>query len=516
MSLPCPSNSGIFQLRPVLKPTTFNLGMSSASELKRRASCAGLIAAVATLVAPSTLAAVWTVAPSIDLSTSYTDNVTLAAKGQEQEDTVLTIAPGVSVTAVGHELNVLLDYGFEQLLYANDSGRNHSRQFFSGRADAILVPDLVFLSGSGKISQQLVDLNGNAGLSDLAVSESAGEVKSWTLSPFLRRRMGNLQLALGINFDLLDYPGTSGDSFGREYRFEVGSNPQRQYMSEWQVGLSRREVFFEGNSDDQLYETLNALYRYHLSPYWMLEASAGYVRNNFQYDPAISQSPEGGTWTAGFVWTPSARTSVTAGAGENYFGATHFASIEHRDRFNTFQYEYSEDITSTRQSQLNKTRTPTRTDESGAPIPEPNTKPGDPSELDLLIVSQTTEVFIGKRSKLAWMFRGTHLSLGADAYRERRELQSSGGTETVAGSGANAGWHPSGRSDFQVSYNKQKADFISGRADTYRDTKLEFNRRFQPKVTGSLDYLRNQRQTLSSTITEYVNHVVTARLNIKF
>ena len=476
----------------------------------------GLIAALTVLVPPAIQAAVWTIDPLVDLSTSYADNVTLAAKGQERDDFVLGVSPGVTVHATGRELNMLFNYGYERLFYLSDSDRDYSRQLFQGSADAVLVPDFLFVGGSGRISQQLVDPLGSAGLGNLAVSENVGEVRTWTLSPFMRRRMGDLQLALGINFDMVDYPGRSRDSFSREYRFEAGSNTQRKHAAEWQLGLSRREIFFEGDDADQLYDTVSGIFRYHLTPEWSVETSAGYVRNNFPYDPLNAQSPQGGTWTAGFLWAPSPRTVVSAGVGEHYFGSTHFANIEHRGRFNTFHYSYSEDISSARQLQVKERP---KTDDKGDPIPGPKTTDpatGKPSELDLLIVSQTTEVFVGKRSKLTWVFRSTHVSFGADAYRERRELQSSGGTETVAGEGVNAGWHPSGRTDFLTSYSKQTADFIIGRQDVFRDVKLGVNRHFTPKVTGSLDYSRNSRESSADTITDYVNHVVTASVRILF
>lgn len=465
------------------------------------------------MFAPAASAAVWTIEPSVTLSTSYADNVTLAAKGQEQDDSVLGVSPGISMRAEGRELHLLANYGFEQLIYANDSSRNYSRQLFQGLADAVLVPDLVFVEGSGRISQQLVDPLGSAGLGDLAVSENVGEVSTWRLSPFLRKRMGDLQLAAGINFDVVDYPGALRDSYSREYRLEAGSNTQRKHTAEWQFGISRREVFFRGDETDQTFETLNGIFRYHLNQDWSVETSAGYVRNNFQYNPFIAESPEGGTWTAGIIWTPNPRTKVSGGVGEHYFGSMHFANIEHRSRFNTFQYSYTENVSSARQLQVAEIRA-TRIDENGTPILDPET--GKPSELDLLIVSQTTEVFVGKRNKLTWAFRSMHVSFGADAFHESRHLQSSGGTETVGGEGVSAGWHPSGRTDFLASYSRQTANFVTGREDIYRDAKLEASRRFQPKLIGALDYLRNARESSDTTITKYVNHVVTASIRILF
>ena len=491
----------------------FNCGLNAPFVRGWRQLFPGLVALLSCLLAPAASAAVWTIDPFITLSTSYADNVTLAAKGQEQDDMVLGLSPGVSVRAEGHELHLLANYGFEQLLYANDSARNYSRQLFQGEGNAVLVPDLIFLEASGRISQQLVDPLGSAGLGDLAVSENVGEVSTWTVSPSLRRRIGNLQFSVGINFDTVDYPGTLRDSYSREYRFEAGSNTLRKHLAEWRVGISRREIFFSGDEADQLYETLSGIFRYHLNPDWSIETNAGYVRNNFQYDPLVANSPEGATWTVGVLWTPNPRTTASAGVGENYFGSTHYANIEHRSRFNTFQYSYTEDISSSRQLQVEELHQ-TRTDSTGMPILDPAT--GKPSELDLLIVSQTTEVFVGKRNKLSWEFRSMHVSFGADAYHESRHLQSSGGTETVAGQGVNAGWHPSGRTDFLASYSKQTADFIIGREDIYRDIKLEASRHFNPKVIGALDFLRNARQSSASAITEYVNHVVTASVRIQF
>lgn len=465
------------------------------------------------LIPAVTSAAVWTVEPSIELSTSYTDNVTLAAKGQERDEYVLGVSPGVSVRADGRKLSMLFNYGYEQLFYMNDSSQDYSRQLFQGRADAELVPDLAYVSGSGRVSQQLVDPTGTAGLGELSVTENVGEVSTWTMSPTLRRNMGGLQFSLGMNFDIVDYRARLRDSYSREARVDIGTDGQRQRVTEWQLGVSRREIIFAGDDPDQQYETLSGLLRYHFTSAWSAEARAGYVRNSYVYNPLVAETPEGQTWSAGLFWTPTPRTSVSGGVGEHYFGSTQFANLAHRSRYNTLRYSYVEEISSARQLQVNSENFNV-IDENGEIVLDSGT--GEPLVVELQILSQTTEVFIAERNKLDWGFRSLHVSFGLGALREQRHLQSSGGTETITGRTAGAGWHPSSRSSFLLSYNEQTVEFVIGREDVFRDIKLEATRRFHPKVSGALQLLRTERESSDSAVTEYLNHVVTARVRLLF
>ena len=79
------------------------------------------------LICPAySTAADWKITPRLSLLETYTDNVTLATRGNEKSDFITQINPGVSLTGTGARLKVNANYTMQNLFYANESGPNRT------------------------------------------------------------------------------------------------------------------------------------------------------------------------------------------------------------------------------------------------------------------------------------------------------------------------------------------------------------------------------------------------------
>ena len=99
-------------------------------------------------------AAEWRIEPRLEVRETYTDNVSLAPRGQEQSDWVTEINPGVSVHARGARLQLHVDYTFQQLLYASNQDGNGHNNLLNGAGLLDIWNHNLFLEGNANIAQQ--------------------------------------------------------------------------------------------------------------------------------------------------------------------------------------------------------------------------------------------------------------------------------------------------------------------------------------------------------------------------
>ena len=100
------------------------------------AFCSKVLLSLGCLLPLAASAADWRITPHLWVSEVYTDNVTLAPKGQRQSDLITRITPGVSVNKTGNRLKVNASYNLETLTYLRDSRRNGVNHQLNASADA--------------------------------------------------------------------------------------------------------------------------------------------------------------------------------------------------------------------------------------------------------------------------------------------------------------------------------------------------------------------------------------------
>ena len=448
--------------------------------------------------------AAWTFAPLLDTSVTYADNITLVENGKEA-DTVLGVRPAINVNAKGSRLDLGLMYQVDSRYYLQHSGNNNYHQLMGANIDTVLVPDLLFLNGTGSLSHQAIDTKTSAGLGGLAVTENAGDVATWTLSPYVERALGTAaKIKAGFKSEFVDYTGVSRDSFSRERFVDVGSGSYYQKFA-WDFSITDKTIYYGGVESDVTLLEKKLKLSYQFLPAWAVVGNAGQIHYNYVYDPTIAATPSGNLWRVGVAWTPSSRTVVEVGAGEHFFGSTRYGKFLHQGRLTHVEAGYDETVSSQRQLQLEFAQKGTIDPVTQTPIPA-----------DARYLVEVTEVFISKRGSLEWGYKSPRMGFTVSAYQDRRFFQFTHGKETVLGGETILEWISSPRVSMTLLYGRDSTSLIDGNKASNRNTAFSVRRIFSSRFYVSFEGRRGQFSSTDPAVTDSVAHLLTARAVLTF
>jgi uncharacterized protein (PEP-CTERM system associated) len=245
-----------------------------------------------------------------------------------------------------------------------------------------------------------------------------------------------------------------------------------------------------------------------------LLALAGYER----YDTGIAAALEDSRWSAGFEWTPTARTRLAMTAGRRLGDETYSFQFDHRTRLSSWKVSYAEDVTTSREQFF----LPTTQSTAGAldqmfvsQYPDPIARQkavqdfiartGLPPSLGAPINFFSDQLFLQRRWLASAGLHGLRNTLvGTAFWEERREL--AGGTAvgdfvvsgSIRTSGASLAWglRLTARNTWNLLAGYNRSQFLdSGQANDFVYLQAGLTRQFQPRVSGSL-YYRLQDQDI--------------------
>ncbi|KFI19047.1 exosortase, partial [Nitrosococcus oceani C-27] len=104
----------------------------------------------------------WRFTPLLAGGEIYTDNVTLAPRGEEESDFITQITPGFSLRGRGSRLQLGANYLMQNLFFAKDGDRNTTFHRFLGLARAELAKDHLFFDLRATVFQALISPTGAA------------------------------------------------------------------------------------------------------------------------------------------------------------------------------------------------------------------------------------------------------------------------------------------------------------------------------------------------------------------
>jgi len=487
-------------------------------------------------------AAEWKVTPSLNLQETYTDNVALAPPGFEKSEFITQINPGISLTGTGPRLKLNASYVMQNLIYAEDGSRNTMNHMLNANANAELVDNLFFLDGRAAISQQNISLLGPQAADNVNVTGNRTEVKTYSVSPYLRHSFSNFASSeLRYTHDEVS-TGVGGLSDTQADRIQLGLNSGPAFNTlGWGLNYSNQKTAYANtaniNAQSIDSEILTGNLRYLVTPRFSLTATGGYEKNDYI---SIGPKPDGSFWSAGFSWAPSALTSVDASAGRRYFGSTFSLAASHRTRLTAWNLGYSEDITSTQSQFLvpttidtasflkplldNPALTPTQKQDIETFIQRYPTLPGSINDL-------TNRLFLQKSLHASVALTGAKNTLILSLFAASREAQTSQAQDSAlfASSilaqsdrtkqvGGNAFWNwrigPRTSANINLGYARNSIPSL-GRTDNDKTIRLSLARQFQPKLNGSVELRRLQRDS-SQSGGDYRENAATASLTMSF
>lgn len=486
---------------------------------------------------PPALAQGWTIAPTLTIAEIYTDNVTLAAEGSEEDDLVTEITPGVHVYRDGRRVDVNINYRVQGLLYADDSDRNETYHQLAAGADAELVDEHLFLETQASISQQVTSPGQGISFDNINATGNRTDQYVLSVSPYYRQEFAGLINAQarytysGVRYE--DGPAES-DSNAVDVNF---SNGRRFGRLTWGVAYHNNELDRD-DADDVQYERASGEVAYRLTDRFSVMVRGGYENNDIP--TALARRVEDGTyWAGGFSWRPNARTELEALHGDRSSsaaltwgpstrssfniswrdrevglnpGEVWSGSARWRSRHASIQASYFEDTTTTQQQIVTTRYLNIETNQIVV-----NPAPGEPVvALPEPILELTDEVYERRRGSVSFGWAGGKSNAILSLYHERREFLESLDDETARGVSALWDWRLMPRSHLVLDGRWQQSEF-RGRDDEDEDwyAQLALRRQIRRQADASLAYSHTSRDSAAAG-REYKENRVTLRVNIQF
>lgn len=491
---------------------------------------------------PGAHAADWKLTPTVELSETYTDNVRLKGKGAQQQATITQLSPGLTIAATGSRLKLHLNYILQNSYYSGSTTEETTNHLLRTNASAALVQDLFFLDGSANVAQQNQSPFGQVTDTNFNLSDNRVEVRTYRASPYFRYNFeNNFTGELRYAYDSVTHKA-DGKSFSiinsqaDNVLFRLKSGSAFKTIN-WGLNYRHQNIRYDVKQTPLEMEMSTASLGFQVSPLFRLTSTVGYEKNSYI---SLEKKPSGVFWSAGFAWTPSARTNFIFNAGQRFFGKTYALTLSQRARMSVWSLGYNEDITTTRGQfllpatnstsafldQLWQTTIPDAT--SRQQIVDNFIKDaGLPSSLAQPINTFTNQVFLQKNLQGSAAFTGVKNTVVFSLFNTEREVQSSGALDAaitpgllnhVLQSGVNAvwNWKLSPRTNTTVSAAYTKANSVnSGVTDNAKSLRASIARQLQPKLKATLEVRRIQKDS-TLVIGNYNENAITLYLLLGF
>lgn len=448
------------------------------------------------ILCPNAFAGEWSFKPSLELEETYSDNISLSAEGEEQDEFITEVNPRLSVSGEGSRVKLNANYRMQNIFYAERSSRNRTFHQLSGNGNAVLVKDFLFIDGNTNVSQQLVSADDQVAFDNLSVTENRTDKVSYNVSPYLQYTMGSIAATvIRYAYDRIIYSNSSADNRTRSYTATVQNGPSFKRIN-WNMKYHKQETLFDAGRD-VTFEKINGTIGYYVTPTLNIFGSGGYDNNNFR---SIRGKTGGVTWNAGGTWAPGPRTSLSGAYGERFFGDYFTVSFEHKTRHMSWQAKYNETTQTIRDIEFR---------EQGVIIVSPS---GELAIADVTVPTLTTEVFLSKRAQLGISRKHNKVSLALNLFAERREFQSSGDNEDLFGGSSRLSFHLGPKTALNIHGSWQRRGFRdSERENDLWVASMGASRKFGQHINCSIRYRISGRESDVSR-REYLENRVSARL----
>lgn len=488
----------------------------------------------------------WKITPSLNLQETYTDNVRLATSGNEKSDFITQINPGISVSGTGSHLKLNGSYTMQNIFYASDSGSNSINHQLSANGNVELLDDLFFVDGRASISQQNISAFGPQTIDNTNITGNRTDVKTYSISPYIHLHFKNFaSLESRYTHDAVS-TGSGGLSDSQSDRILLSLNSGTDFgRLGWGLNYSKQRIGFDSQSSTTQsstdLETYSGNLSYRVTPQFSLTATGGEEKNNYL---SLTGKSGGTFWTGGFEWKPSQRTSISASAGQRFFGNTYALKVDHRSRRTLWSVDYSEDITTTRDQFLIPASIDTAEFLVNSHLfdflPEAQRLAaaeafikfnGLPSALAENINFFTNRFFLQKRLQASVSVTGTRNTIILSFVDTSREAQTSQAADSqllgpsslslndnTNSVGVNALWNlrisPQTNANLSAGFTRTTSD-ATNRQDDFKTLRISLTKQFQPKLNGMIE-LRHNENDSNQANSGYSENAITASVNMNF
>jgi uncharacterized protein (PEP-CTERM system associated) len=295
--------------------------------------------------APASYALDWRIEPTLGASAILTDNAN-QSEDDPQDALILRATPGFTLSSEGsRRVQATLQYGLSGVTRFDENNSTDVLHRLNALGNAELVEDFLFIDGSASISQELISLEGSLVEAEISDSNRA-DVGTYSVSPYIQKRLGtfaNAQArytASGAIYED-DRAVSSRNTTVNALTADLTNGTRFDDLS-WGLNYFLREAKYD-DLPDSTFERVLASMGYALTRKFRIFGTVGEEWNDY---PSVTEN-DGSSWSAGFGWSPSRRTSIEASAGERFFGNTYNLSASHRTRASNWNVSYVEELTDT-------------------------------------------------------------------------------------------------------------------------------------------------------------------------
>lgn len=289
--------------------------------------------------------------PLVDVRETYSDNINLQDRANARAQWLTDVAPGFELEDNSPNLKLRAAYRQHLFYTPNKDLPNTQNSQSQGALDAnaALVKDLFYLDASGSVSQQETSAFGAPVLDNGYTTTNRTTVRTYRVSPYLHHNFGAFASAdVRYTRDSVSSNNNGlGDSKGNSVSLGLNSGLAFTRLG-W--GLQYyRQVLHDTRGGNSVSESASANLRYVLGPTLNLTASGGY--DSYDY-PTLNNATAGRSWSGGFEWVPTSRTSVRASIGRHYYGKSGSLLASHRSRATVWTVSYDDSVSNTRSNFL--------------------------------------------------------------------------------------------------------------------------------------------------------------------
>jgi len=517
---------GDAQLPPQSRPDNGN----TSRDLIR---CLSLSAWLLALLASHAWPARWDIVPSLSVGETYTDNLSLTPDASKRSDWVTQVTPGISIAATGARLRFNASYAPEVTYYARGQKDDQVYQRLNATGNAELAKQLLFVDAGASVDQYNVSLQGPLTTSNVNTTGNRTTVGTVFASPYLRHNVGSdVQAEARFTYSVVNSDDQSSllNSVADRINLQLASGPAYKLLT-WGLAYRKENIDYESGQDTDIEViTLNA--RRLITPTVGLLAQGGYE----YYKSGVIAPTEGPSWSAGLDWAPTPRTRFAATAGQRFFGDAYTFDFRHSTRLTTWSAGYNQNVTTTRSEFL----IPATTSTAGyldtlfsSRFPDPVARQkavdefiartGLPPSLSAPINVFSTQLFLEKRWNASAGILGARnvlianvFGLTSDGLAGDLVLPTAPNTSIQTGTSLLWNWRMTARNAWNLagSYSRNESP-NTGQIDNLTYVGMGLTRQFQPRLSGSLNYRRQQNDSNFSA-SDYTENAVLATLQMRF
>lgn len=284
----------------------------------------------------------WSISWLTDLRLTYTDNVNHT--DPKQGSTIFEIMPGVRIYGRGPRASLDLSYQADQIYRTQGRPRDELRNALSATGSVEAIENWFFIDGRAQITQQATSAFGPQFVSNASASENRTETRIYTLSPYIKGRLGDTG-----EYEFR-YTSTLTDTDRRRSALRIeGINNWTGTVQDtrafgnlgWGLSYASRSIQYDGLDDDLENEYWRALVFYQATDQLKMSAYVGTEDNNY----TLSSRSEAIRGVAA-EWLPTERSKVTAHWEHRFFGSGYGLTLLHRRPASSWSLAYTKALSS--------------------------------------------------------------------------------------------------------------------------------------------------------------------------